>query len=123
VDNERKERTGGGAEWFRNHARLSGIFLLAGCWGLAYWAYSSFISEAEAGKTSIGIPSVFAALVSFGVLGLSCLVGGKRAAEMLQQLGKGTKDFRFYSSVVLIVVPGLLAYLWLKYQLAKLGYR
>lgn len=123
MDNEQKGRTGRGAEWFRNHPRLGGFIFLAGCWGLAFWGYSSIISDAEAGKAYIAIPVAFAGLVSFGVLGLSCLVGGRRAAEMLQQSGKGRRDFRFYSLVVLFVVPGLLAYLWLSHQLAKLGYR
>ena len=115
-------QTGRGAEWFSNHPRLGGFILLAAGWGFAFWAYSSFISEAKTGKASIGIPAAFAALVSFGVLGLSCLVGGRRAAEMLQQLGKGPRGFRLYSLIVLLI-PGLLAYLWLQYQLAELGYR
>jgi len=112
-----------GAVWFRNHARLGGALLLLLCWGSAYHFYLGYLSEAQAGKPTIAIPVQLAALVSCGVLGLICLVGGSPVAGRLQSISKGPKDVRFYALIALCLVPGFLVYLWLRHQLASFGYK
>jgi hypothetical protein len=91
-------------------------------WGIAGWAYSKYISLAEAGSPSMAIPAGFSVLVSFGWIGLIIFVGGAPASDALEKMGKGPRDWRFYLFLGFVMAPGMLVFAWLKHRLSSLGY-
>jgi hypothetical protein len=109
------------ANWFNVNARQAGFFLLLAGWGGAYWIYLSFLRNAKAHEPVLGMPGGFALLFSLGILGFICVLGGRRAADTLQRKGLGWVRYAAFL-VVCLVLPGFLAYLWMRHEITLAGY-
>jgi len=107
--------------WLRGNPRKVGLVLLLAGWGIAYWGYLGAIRAAHAHQPMTVVPGTFGVLVSGGVLGLICFVGGRSGMETLQRRGLGY--IRYFAFIaVCLIMPGFLAYLWLRHLLNNLGY-
>jgi hypothetical protein len=109
------------ATWVGGHSRRFGCFILLLGWGIAAWGYLSFLRGAAAHKPLVIVPGVFAVLVAVGALGLILLLGGRRAVDTLRRKGLGR--LRYYAFLVCcLVLPGFLAFMWLRHMLTLSGY-
>lgn len=109
--------------WSRKHPRLAGLAMVVICGGVGYWQVQSLIAEAKAGDLTIHFSGVeFGVLCAFGFFGLVCAIGGHAVTQPLERMGQQPRGLRFYAVAALILMPGVLGYLWLKHQLAAYGY-
>jgi len=104
--------------WIASHPRILGAFILVPSWTLVYSEYARVISEAQKDGESIKLPgSGCFACVAFGTIGLAVLLGGRPLTDLIKQNNRW--------SLLLGAVAAALAFsadIWLRHQLASLGF-
>ncbi len=107
----------------RKYPRVGGAVMAVCSFSIASWFWDGTIEGAAAGKSALALPAGFAMLISLGCLGVAAMVFGEKIQRFSQELKLRRKTKKDYFLIALFLLPGLIAYFFLRQRLVEIGYQ
>ncbi len=107
-----------------NKSRLGGVIFLISGSGVAYWQYTSILKKISEQAPEVTLSKTIPCLsLAFAILGLMCILFGENVQKYSKSLKGRKKNFKDIVFFSIILIPGLVFYLYLKSKMQEMGYQ